>query len=146
MAVAESSGGDEGDGESLTGTVEKDQVGDVCFADVACTFETVDREEIYAEFDGAESVPDCGAFVQDYAGGRGFFEHFDDWPGGISCGFDYADSGVENRLGVAGVVRGVDGGEKSEIYAKGFVREGFAALDFGAEGVRAGLCEGCEDS
>lgn len=130
----------------MTGAVEKDEVGDVCFADVACTFETVDGEEIYAEFDGAESVSDCGAFVEDYAWGRGFFEHFDDGPGRISCGFDYADSGVENRLGVAGVVRGVDGGEKSEIYAKGFVGEGFAALDFGAEGVWAGLCEGCEDS
>lgn len=130
----------------MTRAVEKDEVGDVCFADVACTFETVDGEEIYAEFDGAEGVPDCGAFVEDYAGGRGFFEHFDDWPGRISCGFDYADSGVENRLGVAGVVRGVDGGEQGEIYAKGFAREGFAALDFGAERVRAGLCEGCEDS
>lgn len=113
---------------------------------MACTFETVYRKKIYAEFDGAESVPDCGAFVEDYARRRGFFEHFDDGAGRISCGFDYADSGVENRLGVAGVVRGVDGGEKSEIYAKGFVGEGFAALDFGAEGVRAGLCEGCEDS
>lgn len=113
---------------------------------MACAFETVDRQEIYAEFDGAEGVPDCGAFVQDYAGGRGFFEHFDDGAGRISCGFDYADSGVENRLGVAGVVGRVDGGEKSEIYAKGFVGEGFAALDFGAESVRAGLREGCEDS
>lgn len=113
---------------------------------MACTFETVDGEEIYAEFDGAESVADRGAFVEDYARGRGFFEHFDDGAGRISCGFDYADSGVENRLGVAGVVGGVDGGEKSEIYAKGFVGEGFAALDFGAEGVRAGLCEGCENS
>lgn len=130
----------------MTRAVEKDEVGDVCFADVACTFETVDRQEIYAEFDGAESVPDCGAFVEDYAGGRGFFEHFDDGAGRISCCFDYADSGVENRLGVARVVRGVDGGEKSEIYAKGFAREGFAALDFGAESVWAGLCEGCEDS
>ena len=80
--------------------------------------------------------------MQDYA--AGCFQLLDHGARTISCGLDDADAFVDDCLCVAVVVRRDERGEEGEVYAEGESGEGFAALDFGAEGRGGGLSEGCE--
>jgi hypothetical protein len=146
LAVAEAAGGDEGNGQDLAGAVEQDEVGDVGLADVAGAFEAVDGQEVDAELDGAEGVPDGGALVQDDAGRLGFLEHLDDGAGRVAGRLDDADAFVEDGLRVARVVGRVDGGQQGEVDAEGLVRHALASSDLLAQGVGRRLGERREDS
>ena len=119
VAVSETAGGDEGDGEGLAGSGEEDEVGDVGFADVAGTFEAVDREEVNAEFDGGLRVADRRAFVED--DDVGGFEHFDDRARGVAGCFHSTDAFFDADFGVRGVVGWSYGGEERDVDTEGLL-------------------------
>lgn len=84
-------------------------------------------------------MSDRGAFVENGARGGGGFELFDHRTGTVSGGFDDADAGVDDYLGVAVVVGGDEGGEEGEVYAEGVGGHAAAAGDFFAEVFGGGL-------
>lgn len=89
-------------------------------------------------------MPDGSAFVDDGAGRRGGFELFDHGTGAVAGGFDDADAGVDDNLGVAVIVGGDEGGEEGEVYAEGVGGHAAAASDLFAEVFGGGLRQGCE--
>ena len=126
--------------QTLPRAREQDEVRDVALADVARALEAVDGEEVDAEFDRGDGVPDGGALVQD--GAAGGFEHLDDRTGAVAGGLDDLDAFVDHDLGVFGVGRGVHGGEEGDVDAEGGGRHALAFADFEAEVLWGRLGEG----
>ena len=125
---------------------------------MASAFKAINAQEIDAELDGGLGVADGSAFVKD--GAAGGFQLFDDGARAVAGGFDDADAGVDDGLGVAleffspgGVVEvregrrevvvrtvvvgGDEGGEEGQVYGEGVGGHGAAAGDLFGE-VRGG--------
>lgn len=144
VTISEATAGDEGDAESLAGLAEQDKVCNVALADVSTALKTVDTEEVDAQLDGALSMANRGALVED--NDAGLLQLRYDRPGRVSCGLDDLDPLVDDGLSVCGVVRGHHGGKKGDVDTEGVLGEGAAALDLLAQFLGAGEDEGGDDT
>jgi hypothetical protein len=146
LPVRETSRSDERHSHSLASARQQDEVGNVALTDVAGAFEAINREEVDAEFDGAQGVADRGALVQDDTGRVGFFQLLDDGAWAVAGGFHDADSLFQEDAGVGGVVWGHHGGEEGEVYSEGVRGHGFAAADLFAKVFGCGLGQGRDET
>lgn len=144
LSICESTGGNKGDLERLSRSAQQNQVGDIRLANVASTLEAIDAQEIHAKFNGALSMSDRRALVQD--NGVHLLQLLDDRAGGVAGRLDNLDSFVDDDLCVGAVVRRVYRGEQRDIYAEGLRGHGLGLADLFAEVLGRGLCEGCEDT
>lgn len=108
---------------------------------MACALETVNREEVDAEFDGALGVPDSSALVQDDTRWRCGFELFDDGSWTISRSLDNANALFDNNARVGWVIGWLESGEEGEVDAEWLVGHGLALADLFAKVFWGRLCE-----
>lgn len=142
MTIRETARGNKRDLQFLTGTAEKDEVGDIVLADVAGTFKPVDGQEIDAQLDGRLGMANRRALVQD--GRVGLLQLRDDRARAVTCRFDDPDPFVDDHLRVGAVVRGHEGREESQVHGKGVLGHGPALSNLLAQVFGGGLCEGRE--
>jgi len=109
---------------------------------MASALETVDAEEVDAEFDGGLSVADCRALVQDDAAVG--LEELNHGAGRVAGCFNDIDALVDANLRVFAVGRCVHGREEGNIHAEWVLRQFFRLADFLAEVFGCRLREGCE--
>lgn len=129
--VGEATRGDEGRLEGLSGFAEEDEIRQVALAYMPCTLEAVNAEEVNAKLDGALSVTDSSALVQD--SDAGLLQLRDDGTRRVARRLDDTNPLVNDSLRVGAVVGWYDGGQKRDVDGERFRGQCSAAADLVAE-------------
>lgn len=95
-------------------------------------------------YSGSERVLDGNTLVDDEA--TGLFERLDDLLGISARCLDDGDALFDDGLDIGPVVRGGQGGQKSEVDAEGLVGQRSALLNLLPQCLGAWLCESSDDA
>jgi hypothetical protein len=161
ISVCKSSRGDEGRvAQFLPCAAVQNQRRDVGFTDVACTFESIDRQDVDSESNGGFRMSYGGgparicqpraasswkhSLVDD--GDPSLLQLLDDGSRAVAGSFDDGDALLNDGLSECGIVWGIESRKQREIDTERLLGQGARLADFLPKRVWVGLGESIDDS